>query len=212
MTSTLSCGFCSSQIKRGKWCSESCRLKAHRRAKGLWTQDGQLHTCPQCSQEFTRYTSTQAYCSRRCGWLYRATLRPKSSEWASGHQPALTVPCSDCGTTITTRARRQPLCAGCRASRTVATNRRKNAKRRGARLVERFTVTQVGDRDGWLCHLCNKQVDRTLPGTDQRGPTIDHLIPIADGGADELANVALAHRACNVLRRNRGRAQLRLIG
>lgn len=91
-------------------------------------------------------------------------------------------------------------------------NRRKNLKRRQAKIGIRYTREGIGDRDGWRCHLCAKKVNRTLPGTHPKGPTIDHLIPIADGGVDEPANVALAHRQCNVTRRDKGVAQLRLTG
>lgn len=44
------------------------------------------------------------------------------------------------------------------------------------------------------------------------GPTIDHLVPIADGGLDELANVRLAHRQCNCARGRGGDIQLLLFG
>lgn len=90
-------------------------------------------------------------------------------------------------------------------------NRRKNAKRRGARVGDRFTIEEIGDRDGWRCHLCRRRVDRRLSGTLPKGPTIDHLVPISAGGLDERANVALAHRECNLRRRHIGPAQLLLV-
>lgn len=91
-------------------------------------------------------------------------------------------------------------------------NRRKNNKRRTTRVGVRYTLTEIGDRDGWKCHLCRKAVDKTLPGTAQMGPTIDHLIPISAGGEDSEPNVALAHRKCNCARGAKGAAQLRLTG
>jgi 5-methylcytosine-specific restriction endonuclease McrA len=73
-------------------------------------------------------------------------------------------------------------------------------------------LKMVGDRDGWRCHLCGGRVRSDLSGSQELGPTIDHLVPVSAGGRDELVNVALAHRRCNVARGNRGEVQLRLLG
>lgn len=49
-----------------------------------------------------------------------------------------------------------------------------------------------------VCGICGKPVDKSLPGTDPMGPTIDHIIPIAKGGHPaDLSNLQLAHRCCN---------------
>ncbi len=48
------------------------------------------------------------------------------------------------------------------------------------------------------CHLCGKEIDYSI--TDHLDPssfTIDHVIPIAKGGADHIDNLAAAHRKCN---------------
>lgn len=50
---------------------------------------------------------------------------------------------------------------------------------------------------GWRCHLCGKRVRRKASRTDPFGATIDHLVPLSLGGADEPANVATAHYRCN---------------
>jgi 5-methylcytosine-specific restriction endonuclease McrA len=76
---------------------------------------------------------------------------------------------------------------------------------------DKITITELGERDGWRCHLCGKKV-RKRTGKDRRmGPSIDHLIPVSAEGAHVWENVALAHFGCNSKRNNRGAAQLRLI-
>ncbi len=42
------------------------------------------------------------------------------------------------------------------------------------------------------CHICGKRF------TEMKPPTIDHVIAIANGGAHDASNIALAHRTCNV--------------
>lgn len=102
--------------------------------------------------------------------------------------------------------------AECRKVTEAAKNRRKNSKRKGARIGQRYTLADVVARDGNRCHLCGKVVNLRLSGTDRLGPTVDHLVPIAAGGKDELANVRLAHRSCNCGRGVGGDVQLLLFG
>lgn len=52
-----------------------------------------------------------------------------------------------------------------------------------------------------------------LPYQHRRSATIDHVVPLTEGGDDTCANVQLAHRGCNARKSNRGgRQQLRLLG
>lgn len=81
--------------------------------------------------------------------------------------------------------------------------RRRRARRRSLP-VEMYSRQQVWERDGGRCHLCGKPCDPT----DWH---LDHLVPIADGGADRLDNVAVAHPTCNLRRNRYGPAQLRLL-
>lgn len=75
-----------------------------------------------------------------------------------------------------------------------------------------MTLAELGDRDGWRCHLCRRRVDRRLVSPHPMSGTFDHLIPVADGGTDAPVNLALAHRECNTRRGRRGAAQLQLVG
>jgi len=46
-----------------------------------------------------------------------------------------------------------------------------------------------------------------------KAPTIDHIVPLAQGGDDTRDNVQLAHFECNWRKRDAGESeQLRLIG
>lgn len=162
------------------------------------------------------------YCSDVCRRSARAeTARrryhedPEYAERKRAQVRVVRRSCFDCGADLGPKTDLETgprWCELCRAERLRATNRRKNVKRRGARVGIIYTLREIGDRDGWRCHLCRRAVDQRLPGTHRHGPTIDHLIPLVAGGLDEPSNVALAHRSCNVKRRDKGNAQLRLVG
>lgn len=101
-----------------------------------------------------------------------------------------------------------------RASRRAA-DRARCARRRGAlalAIVEIVDPDVVLERDGWRCHVCGKRIDRTLSGRAAMGPTIDHLVPISEGGEHSYANVRAAHRRCNSRRGVGGAVQLALVG
>lgn len=153
--------------------------------------------------------------------------------------PLVTFVCSSCGVTFErrpappSRATPRPCCSKRCAQRlgALATNlarwgetapgthrakdRARCARRRAriaAQIVETVDPDVVLERDGWRCHLCRKRIDRSLDGNAPWGPTIDHLVPLADGGPHSYANVAAAHRLCNVRRVRGGVVQLALLG
>jgi 5-methylcytosine-specific restriction endonuclease McrA len=51
--------------------------------------------------------------------------------------------------------------------------------------------------------LCSQPIDSTLRRNNRMGASIDHLVPISRGGADQPTNVAAAHLTCNQRRNNR---------
>jgi 5-methylcytosine-specific restriction endonuclease McrA len=49
-----------------------------------------------------------------------------------------------------------------------------------------------------VCHICNQPIDLSLPGTNEMGPTVDHVVPITRGGAMwDPTNLRPAHRKHN---------------
>jgi 5-methylcytosine-specific restriction endonuclease McrA len=47
------------------------------------------------------------------------------------------------------------------------------------------------------CHLCGDDIDYALRSPDLMSFEVDHIIPLARGGSDELDNKAASHRKCN---------------
>ncbi|WP_043599433.1 HNH endonuclease [Nocardia otitidiscaviarum] len=47
------------------------------------------------------------------------------------------------------------------------------------------------------CALCHEDIDYTLRTPDPMSFEVDHILPLARGGLDELDNKQPAHRKCN---------------
>ena len=79
---------------------------------------------------------------------------------------------------------------------------RRRARQRGAFVapVDRYAIYR---RDNWKCWLCQEPCDRNADPQSDRAPSLDHIIPLANGGTHEPGNVQTAHRLCNSLRSNR---------
>jgi len=80
--------------------------------------------------------------------------------------------------------------------------RRKRARKK-ANGWEKYTEAQVLNMYGTNCHICgeaiNLEASRKI-GTKgwEKALHIDHVIPIAKGGPDTLANVKPSHGLCNI--------------
>lgn len=62
----------------------------------------------------------------------------------------------------------------------------------------RTALALVIARDGRTCARCCRLVDVGLSGLHPHGPTLGHRIAVASGGTDELGNLQLEHRVCNL--------------
>lgn len=92
-----------------------------------------------------------------------------------------------------------------------AKNRRRRAAKRGGR-SESYTLEEIAERDGGCCKLCGDRVAMRQKVPHLKAPTIDHVVPVSEGGDDTRANVQLAHFGCNSSKGARGSQQLALIG
>lgn len=97
----------------------------------------------------------------------------------------------------------------CTAKYQRSVRRARKAKAR----VEVFARREIYERDKWTCHLCRKKVHRKKVAPHPMSPTLDHVIPLADGGEHSRANVRTAHFLCNAIKgAGGGGEQLMLIG
>jgi hypothetical protein len=165
--------------------------------------------CVICGNEFQPSETTvrrwgeQKTCSRAC-------------HTAAMHQARFTPSvraCAGCGVSIV--ALPGAMCSECRVERKRDQWRQKNRKRRAelrAAASEPYTLAEIAERDRYCCQLCREPVDMSVAAPDPWSPSIDHIVPLADGGDDTRANVQLAHRTCNTRKGVRGAQQLALVG
>lgn len=139
----------------------------------------------------------------RCGRCYRASLRklpdracivcstpfrPKSSKQ---------VTCGiDCG-----KARTRQFNASKRIAPDSARLRRRRAsaarRRRAGGHHQSGRWKRICQRDGAMCWLCRRPIDLSVRVPHPLAPTVDHVVPLADGGSDADANLRPAHFRCN---------------
>lgn len=80
-----------------------------------------------------------------------------------------------------------------------------DARRRGATPdgAERFTVDEIGQRDGWICQLCLEPVDPASDRKSADGASVDHIVPVSKDGEHTRENAWLAHKSCNSVKGDR---------
>lgn len=220
----IRCGMCSKQAP----CAGGC-------GKMLWISRTSLApgeaTCRECRRREPRpygprpssplireavELRSEGYSYNQIGLLLgisrqSAWERVKSAGKLDSDVRSRSAPCIDCQRLTIRKTNRGRLCEECAGARRRAMWQRKNLKRRAGG-GEPMTVVELAERDRWRCHLCRKRVDRRLRWPHPRSASRDHLVPVADGGTNDPANLALAHLECNVLRNTGGTVQLLLVG
>ena len=165
-----------------------------------------IRECVWCDKLFVGRTANNKACSRACGRKFNWANDPRRVHKRERH--------CQCGQQIPLK---RQFCDDCRPARARETKRRlrrrRKARQRGARTSEPYWFADIAARDRYYCGICRKRVAMTKAVPHPKAPTIDHIVPLAEGGEDAAANVRLAHFICNSERGNRGGGeQLAMIG
>lgn len=197
--------------------------------------------CPYCGDLMANPRRVQCgapECKRRHqAERTRAWMAAHRATTGERYQDRYTTPgeCEDCGAPIRLRPGRKTMrCRRCaaRMAGEVSGRRKKaiaatpeaqqqrrarkalnRARRRAAKIKgEDFDPLEIFERDGWRCGICKRKVGRTLEYPHPRSASLDHIVPIVDGGEHTRANTQCAHLECNLRRQHRGPGQLLLIG
>ena len=121
-----------------------------------------------------------------------------------------TVECIICGkefSTVKTKVKCcSPECSKKYASR-IASRRKDDRITKDKRIDRGINARKLYDRDGGICWICGGQCDLNdfitrdnIIICGDNYPSVDHIVPVCEGGEDSWENVRLAHRRCNSLR------------
>ena len=83
--------------------------------------------------------------------------------------------------------------------------RESNRKRRA--LEQKASFEPINEkklylRDGWMCQICKKRVDKRFKYPNPMCASMDHIVPLSKGGTHTYANIQLAHLSCNLIKHN----------
>lgn len=205
------CEQCGEQFeadrKSSRFCSLACVGEYQAAERGRWSE------CVVCGESFRQRAFRIKTCSRACGRVL-GTQTSRVARGAPGPSSKVYFPtCTECGVLFAAHRRVNVCSAECRrirnarvamdAYRSDPRVALKAAHARRARLVsamdERVDPVTVFERDGWRCHICGKRV-RRVPRMkrDPEMASLDHLVPLIEGGRHSYANTACSHYRCNL--------------
>lgn len=151
------------------WCDEEYMPK-QRRKSFFCSRDCK----DQCNKQFQKYDRMMAKPDRNC--LHCGNIMPK---W-------MRIDASYCSDECNFKAH----------GATRKMYRRKNeTKIKGTPLVGRV---EVAKKTNYLCGICNEKVDLDVKHPDPLFGSIDHIVPLAKGGSNDLDNLQIAHLKCNL--------------
>lgn len=204
----LSCGRVFEALRSGPaYCSDAC------------SERGRERVCRICGDTFYSQ-SRSCYCSEECRLEGCRRQHEVYMTEKVGHR---TYRCQECGRQFVAPYgdKRRHFCSlqcSRRNYRTSPQGRAQRARNRRMRRARKYGNGPIQDidpravyaRDGWHCGICGKPVDPDLEFPDPMSATLDHIIPLAQGGTHTWRNVQLAHQICNSCKRDVGGGQLRL--
>jgi 5-methylcytosine-specific restriction endonuclease McrA len=194
------------EANRTKFCSRECAFE-HKRSKKVRASRIYCRECRVCGRVFTARRVNTKDCSDECAGdaaRIASVKRYQASPYVSQ--------CRICGTAFVGDGSHKRTCsddchdlAKARAAERAReasheAKHRRRAKIKGSMIgpVGRITVFK---RDNWCCQACGCNTPRHLMGTTHDdAPELDHITPLAVGGAHTLNNVQTLCRLCNLLK------------
>ncbi|NEW33829.1 HNH endonuclease [Nocardia cyriacigeorgica] len=197
----ITCAGCGTEAMVGTKTRRYCTANCLRRANGKARQrEAIARRLP------VPYTGSTSLRMQRA--VVKAALAANGTAadktWTAG-------PCAICGRPFLTRSWSESTARCCshecavqrlRDIRRSAKHRRRAAQRSAYRSdVQRRKVYAA---DGYRCHICGRKTDPSKAAPHPRSPTIDHVIPLAQGGTHEPINCRTACFLCNSIKGARG--------
>ncbi len=190
---------------------KAARVQGHRQRNNQrprYRPDGTLKqwvihslNCQACGDAFRSRSASAKACGNTCfEWMRKHPGVPRR----------LTRACLTCQRQFTTSTMARKYCAT-RCLR-AAHKARRRARMAGVEHVP-IIPADIFERDRWICGLCHRRIPKRLKAPHPMSASLDHIVPIADGGDHVPTNVHASHLRCNLSKNRRGGGeQLMLIG
>lgn len=201
----LRCGHCKtekpadefppSQRQSGSWCRQ-CYREDMRRKLGLTARE---HTvaCGWCGTEFETTYTKALYCSRACKGRARHRDRQAAINAAKPDRV-----CAYCGVPLPKSKRADAKFCAADCNMRAHRQTRNFHRRRGLKRTTLVNLRSIAARSGYRCGICGGGVNMTRRHPDPLAPSVDHIVPLAQGGDHADGNLQLAHLRCNLSRRD----------
>lgn len=202
---------------RASYCSRKCAIDAkfgtkeerEQKKKALKAEKGTAKQCVWCNKEFKTTFPQKQCCSNECSYNYQR--QKDRNEWeetrverAAKHIPDIFA-CKECGSVVSTQygERKTSYCSvECQEKDHQRQQRSKRDKQMRKAFRAPVTFQKIYKRDAGICGICGLFVPLDKTPTNLWGATIDHIIPISQGGTHEPSNCQLAHRICNSIKQD----------
>ena len=193
----LACCVCGAACSKGRdrqrvVCSYSCRwfLQNEQHASPVWFIE-----CQWCDQLFSSRDEHALWCSAACRGQDQRVNWPACRVFV----PSCAV-CDKPFVTRYTRATCSPSCAEVKRRDDKREGRHRYRARKRQAFVAPVSPRAIFHRDRWCCHLCGKAIRQRDVVPAPLAPVLDHVVPLAQGGTHEPANVRAAHYLCNSIK------------
>lgn len=195
-------------------CGERKKIESMRcRRCSIAARKPAISSCPMCREPYYPWTKDW-HRKKSCDDCRSELERQAKREAEEKSKPReINKECDWCGRSFVTTCKPQRYCRE-HCNNMAKKKRRDVRKRNNSRDADAPSLGYIFRRDGGICQLCSKPVQRDrYAWPDGRMPSLDHIVPVADGGSDKATNIQLAHLVCN-LKKHTGRcgSQLRLLG
>lgn len=207
---------------RAKYCPMH-QPKASRGKRPFWLPPHGLGTCSWCGDWFGRKFETQRTCGLKCSRRLKYQVAAKyRAEYRK---------CKVCGNEFQTTMKRRALCGKklCRArgrawspegwkSGVASTNRYLSLRRAAQESGDRtLTTLTIYDKAGGVCAACG--IDTLHPQTPRaqrpkeryNWATLDHIVPLSQGGSHTWDNAQLLCLSCNSRKSHTDRKALQAV-
>ena len=112
--------------------------------------------------------------------------------------------CLQCGDTLPASMRSDATFCSARCNEAAHALQRKLRARGGYQNEPGYVRVQIAERDKWRCGICRKSVDQRLRYPSPLAGSLDHVVPVSQGGTSDPGNLRLTHLVCNLRRSDGG--------